>query len=603
MMTMRRINRFKNALKGLTNAIARFPLTSVFLLAAATVNSIDIERGRDDFPKYFLSLIVGAFLAAAAQMVYERFFYKLSSGIVLNAAAAILTLGYFLIIFPAPKLSLEITVRTMVAIFALFIAFILIPAIRSRISFNESFMVAFKAFFISIFFAGIIFAGTSIIMGATNILLFEVNYKAYTHSMNIVFVLFAPIYFLSLIPVYYGKSDDTAPEGTMGPKEEKINKMADCPKYLDILISYIIIPLTVVFTAILAIYIILNIGRDFWTDNLLEPMLVSYSITVILVYILASRLENKFARLFRMIFPKVLVPIVVFQTIASVMKIGDTGMTHSRYYVILYGIFATIAGVLFSFLPVRKNGIIASILIIMSLISIIPPVDAFTVSRSNQITILRNTLEKNDMLAGNTIKPGPDIPKEDKKKIADTLNYLNRMDYIGKIPFIPAGFNYYSDFEKTFGFNQYGTDVETPRFVYLRLADDTIISVTGYDAMTDTNISIPGRSEEEEIIGVLTKSGKDYILKKRYTPEDNIIILVGEDAKEIVSFSAKKMFDSFGEDQYGYGVKDMISLEDATFSEENEDAAITLVVKTLNIEKTSSGGFYSADAYILVKIR
>lgn len=596
---MSRMTKFKNTIKGLTNATARFPLTSAFLLAAAVVNAIDIQGGKGDYKKYFLALIVGAFLGAVAQMVYERFFCGRSSGMVLNAAAAILTLGYYLIISSAPKLSIEITVRTMVAIFALFIAFILIPAVRSEATFNESFMVSFKAFFISIFFAGVLFAGTSIIMGATNILLFKVESKAYTHAMNIIFVLFAPVYFLSLVPVYYGKSDDEKSEEAMRAKEDNINKMSYCPKYLEILISYIIIPLTAVFTVILAVYIILNIGRDFWTDNLLEPMLVSYSITVILVYILASRLENKFAQLFRKIFPKVLVPIVVFQTVASVMKIGDTGITHSRYYVILFGIFATIAGILFSFLPVRKNGIIAGILIIMSLISIIPPADAFTVSRSSQIAIIRNVLEKNNMLAGNAIKPNPGISAGDKKKIADSLEYLNMMDYIDRVSFIPANFNYYSDFKKVFGFDPYGIDSEVPRFIYLRLADGAIIDITGYDAMTSAHINIYRDDEGEETIGTLAGSGKNFTLKKRYTPDDNIILLIGEDAEEIVSFSARRIFDEFAEGQYG--VKDTISLEEATFTEENENAAITVVVQTLNMEQISSGGYFDADVYILVK--
>ena len=128
--------------------------------------------------------------------------------------------------------------------------------------------------------------------------------EAYSHAANIIFILFAPVYFLSLIPVYYGKSDENEPGEGMEPKADKIDKMANCPKYLEILISYIIIPLTAVFTLILGVYIATNIGSDFWTDNLLEPMIVSYSITVILVYILASRLENRFAQLFRKIFPK-----------------------------------------------------------------------------------------------------------------------------------------------------------------------------------------------------------------------------------------------------------------------------------------------------------
>jgi len=598
---MSRLSKFRNTLKGLTSAVTRFPLTSVFLLAAAIVNAMDIQSGNDDLAKYFLALITGAFLGVVAQMTYERFFDKRFSCVALNAVAAILTLGYYLIISPAPELGTEITVRTMVAIFALFIAFIWIPSIKSRTTFNESFMVAFKAFFISIFFAGIIFAGTSLILGATNILLFEVESKAYTHTMNIVFVLFAPVYFLSLIPVYFGKSDDAVSEEALESKEDNISKMAGCPRYLEILISYIIIPLTAVFTAILAVYIILNVGRDFWADNLLEPMLVSYSITVILVYILASRLENKFAQFFRKIFPKVLIPIVVFQTIASVMKIGDTGIIHSRYYVILFGIFATIAGILFSFMPIRRNGIVACILIILSLISIVPPVDAFTVSRSNQIAILRKTLERNNMLEGNTIKPGPSIPKEEKERIADTLGYLNRMEYIDRIPFIPDDFNYYSDFEKIFGFDPYGIDTEVPKFIYLRLAENTIISIAGYDSMTSASINILRNREDEEIIGTIAKSGKNYTLKKRYTANDNIMVLTGEDGKDVIGFSAKRIFDAFEEGQYD--VKDMITLEEATFTEENENAAMTVVVQTLNMEKSSPVGYFDANVYILVKIK
>lgn len=598
---MSRLSKFRNTLKGLTSAVTRFPLTSVFLLAAAIVNAMDIQSGNDDLAKYFLALITGAFLGVVAQMTYERFFDKRFSCVALNAVAAILTLGYYLIISPVPELGTEITVRTMVAIFALFIAFIWIPSIKSRTTFNESFMVAFKAFFISIFFAGIIFAGTSLILGATNILLFEVESKAYTHTMNIVFVLFAPVYFLSLIPVYFGKSDDAVSDEVLESKEDNISRMSNCPKYLEILISYIIIPLTAVFTAILAIYIVLNVGRAFWADNLLEPMLVSYSITVILVYILASRLENKFAQFFRKIFPKVLIPIVVFQTIASVMKIGDTGIIHSRYYVILFGIFATIAGILFSFMPIRRNGIVACILIILSLISIVPPVDAFTVSRSNQIAILRKTLERNNMLEGNTIKPGPGIPKEEKERIADTLGYLNRMEYIDRIPFIPDDFNYYSDFEKIFGFDPYGMDTETPKFIYLRLAENTIISIAGYDSMTSASINILRNREDEEIIGTIAKSGKNYTLKKRYTANDNIMVLTGEDGKDVIGFSAKRIFDAFEEGQYD--VKDMITLEEATFTEENENAAMTVVVQTLNMEKSSSVGYFDANVYILVKIK
>ena len=112
------------------------------------------------------------------------------------------------------------------------------------------------------------------------------------------------MYFLSLIPVYPGIVNQNKDQGITDLQEENINKAAYCPKFLEVLISYILIPLIAVFTIILLIYIIQNIGGAFWKDNLLEPMLVTYSITVILVYILASEIENKFTIFFRKVFPK-----------------------------------------------------------------------------------------------------------------------------------------------------------------------------------------------------------------------------------------------------------------------------------------------------------
>jgi hypothetical protein len=82
-----------------------------------------------------------------------------------------------------------------------------------------------------------------------------------------------------------------------------------------------------------------------------------------------------------MIFPKILVPIVIFQVAASILKLTGVGITHNRYLVIVFGLFAIISGIVMSIVPIQKNGIIAVTLIIFCIISIVPPIDAFTVSR------------------------------------------------------------------------------------------------------------------------------------------------------------------------------------------------------------------------------
>ena len=108
----------------------------------------------------------------------------------------------------APAFDMETSIRTAVTNFALLFAFIWVPVIKSKINFNQSFMITFKSFFNTVFFSGIIYAGLSLIILAIDQLLFSVNYTVHSHTANIVFVLFAPMYFLSLIPRFPGVASD-----------------------------------------------------------------------------------------------------------------------------------------------------------------------------------------------------------------------------------------------------------------------------------------------------------------------------------------------------------------------------------------------------------
>ncbi|MHC1723842.1 MAG: DUF4153 domain-containing protein [Aminipila sp.] len=594
---MKWFTKLQGRLKGVTNAIVRYPLTAVFLLDAAIIvaSSINSEK---DYTKLFLSCVVGALLSASLQAAYERFFSKMSTRIILMGAGLLLTLGYYLILRTSPEFSMEIRIRTWIALFALFIAFIWIPVIRSRISFNESFMVVFKAFFNSAFYSAVIYGGCSLIILAIDTLIVDVSYKAYPHTANIIFMLFTPLFFLSLIPVYPGRKNKDLDLGQPSEKDEVINKAAFCPKFLEILVSYIIIPLTAVFTVILILYIVLNIRGEFWTNNLLEPMLVSYTIVVILIYILASRLENRFAALFRRVFPKVLIPIVLFQITSSILSTGDTGVTHTRYFVILFGIFAVFAGIVMSSLPVRKNGIIAVLLIIFSAVSITPPVDAFTISRISQEKMLQSILIQNEMLKNNTIRPNGNISDNDKRKIVSFVEYLSMMEYTDNIKWFPDDFTIYEDFYNTFGFYEYDIPDKENRAVNVFLNPMTPIDIAGYDVLTRTNI----HSEEnmESQICNIDKSGKKYILTKEKTGEKYDIVLMDGNNKELIRFNTEEIFSKYS----NYATdKAEISKEQATFSKENERVKLTVVVQEAGINFSFDQNFNYADFYILVKLK
>jgi hypothetical protein len=446
---MKRISRLRRKWQGLADTVNRFPLTIILLIAAAASNTIGIES--DDnlvYTHLLITFLVGAAAFVVLQMLYERFFENPLLRLVFAVISVAGSVLYYLCIRNF-RWNTEISVRTIVLFFALLIAFLWIPVIRSRYNFNESFLVVFKGFFTTLLYDGVLYLGIVLIVSTINLLIRRLDDQILLHALNIIVLIVAPVYLLTLLPVYPGKREllldkaatskpEEAEQTTGGQSVTYIRKMITPNKLLISLIAYVVIPITAAFTVILLLYIVINIRGTFWTDNLMEPLLVSYSITVIVVYLLASTIQHSFAKYFRMIFPKVLIPLVLFQTVSSILKISESGITYGRYYVILFGVFAVIAGICFCILPVHKNGVIAPILMGMALLSILPPVDAFTVSRTNQINRLEAVLMKNNMLTEDIITPKSDISEEDKEKIIKAVDYIIRMGYDKDLPYLSS---------------------------------------------------------------------------------------------------------------------------------------------------------------------
>ncbi|WP_035054056.1 DUF4153 domain-containing protein [Carnobacterium pleistocenium] len=599
---MKLVQIIQDKFQGLIQAIRRYPLTVIFLVAIAGLNAYLIQQETNDYTRYLYSFIVGVFLSVVAQHLYERFFEKMYQRVVLMFGTLLLTVLYYYTIGTTSDYDLEMYVKTGIIIFILTIAFMWIPTIKNEVTFNQSYLSAFKALFITLLFTMVLFAGISLIIVAVDQLLFSVNEKVNLHSFNLIGSLFSPIFFLSYTPLYVGKKD----ESTLTPekitaKQEQIKEDISVPKVLELLISYIIIPLTAIFTIILLIYLLQNITGDFWTNNLLEPMLVSYSITVIVVYLLASNIETKSAVLFRKIFPKVLVPIVLFQTISSVLKIQETGLTHGRYYVILFGLFAVIAGLIFSILPIRKNGWVAVVLIVLSIISLIPPVDAFTVSRVSQTNLLKETLEKNQMLEGNSIIPNADIPKEDKIKISQTIHYLTSMDYSKEIAFLePYDQELIYQFEEVVGFKPIYDGID---FVSNQLTQDSyhatldwnenqLISIEGYDKMVAYSYY-----DSNEISAIDFKvEDSSYTIGSEMEDEQTNLVLTDENDKRILSIDLQETMEQIATTTQ---TKTLLTVEEATVITGNEQAEMKLVFRAIDFYNNQ----YNSEFYLFIDIK
>lgn len=595
---MKVIQNIQNKFQGFIQACRRYPLSVVFLVAIAGLNAYMIQQEADDYTRYLYSFFIGVFLSATAQHVYERFFEKTMQRILLMVGAIILTVLYFYTIGSSVDYDLETTIKTGIIFFALTFAFMWIPTINSKVTFNKSFLATFKSFFTTVLFSVVLYAGIGVILLAVDQLLFSLDYKVNLHCLNLVVSLFAPIFFLSGTPLYLSKQDESTQSlEEQADKQEQIEQELIVPKVLELLLSYIIIPLTAIFTIILLVYLLQNITGEFWTNNLLEPMLVSYAITVIIVYFLVSTINTKSAIFFRKIFPKVLVPIVLFQTVSSVLRIQETGLTLGRYYVILFGIFALIAGIIFSVLPVRKNGWVAVVLIVFSLISILPPVDAFTVSRVSQTNLLKETLVKNNMLEGNKIIPNASIPDEDKIKISQTIDYLTSMNYSKEIEWLePYNQRLNYQFEEVVGFepvydessfssNQsYYATIDWKGSPLLSIEDyDKMIVFSQYDSPTLSAIDF---EVEDSTYDIISKN------------EDNTtnLSLINEQNDTLITIDLQETIDQVAASAQ---TKNVITLEEATVTTENEEVKMNIVFTSIDIYDNQ----YNSEFYLFIDIK
>ena len=595
---MKVIQNIQNKFQGFIQACKRYPLSVVFLVAIAGLNAYMIQQEADDYTRYLYSFFIGVFLSATAQHVYERFFEKTMQRILLMVGAIILTVLYFYTIGPSVDYDLETTIKTGIIFFALTFAFMWIPTINSKVTFNKSFLATFKSFFTTVLFSVVLYAGIGVILLAVDQLLFSLDYKVNLHCLNLVASLFAPIFFLSGTPLYLSKQDESTQSlEEQVDKQEQIEQELIVPKVLELLLSYIVIPLTAIFTIILLVYLLQNIRGEFWTNNLLEPMLVSYAITVIIVYFLVSTINTKSAIFFRKIFPKVLVPIVLFQTVSSVLRIQETGLTLGRYYVILFGVFAFIAGIIFSVLPVRKNGWVAVVLIVFSLISILPPVDAFTVSRVSQTNLLKETLVKNNMLEGNKIIPNASIPDEDKIKISQTIDYLASMNYSKEIEWLaPYNQRLNYQFEEVVGFEPvYDESSFSPNQSYYATIDwkgSPLLSIEDYDKMiVFSQYDSPTLSA---IDFEVENSTYDIISKN----EDNTtnLSLINEQNDTLITIDLQETIDQVAASAQ---TKNVITLEEATVTTENEEAKMNIVFTSIDIYDNQ----YNSEFYLFIDIK
>ncbi|NLI92843.1 MAG: DUF4153 domain-containing protein [Peptococcaceae bacterium] len=509
-------------LKGMSGAVLRFPLTVVSLLGATVLICYMISLHRTPslvIQKLMFTFLVGAILGMAAQFSMERFKKLWKMRLMVYGISILLTVGYFMILWPAPEIRAEITVRTFVAVFALICAALWVPSFKNQADFNRVALIHFKSVFTSALYSGVLSAGIAAIIAAVDILLFHVNNDAYPYMMTVVWVMFAPLYYMSLLPKFNFEDD-------LGL--EAMNSASNYPRFLEILVSYIAIPLVATYTLVLLAYFIKILVTFRWPSGQLGPMVLVYSAAGLLIFVLASLLENRFAMLYRKIFPKALIPIVIMQMISVAIRLRAYGVTESRYYVALFGIFSIVIGILLSVKPVSKNQYIALLAAGFAIFSVIPPMDAFTVSRSSQISRVEKILQAEGILAGGKLTPKADIQENSKVETTNILSYLESRSSLKYIQWLPEDFRMYRDMKAVLGFEPTygGLNAELNSRYFSANADmKKPLIISGYDISVQV-FSNRYKNGPESTPVTFNVKGIDYILTVNRISNEEVRISV-----------------------------------------------------------------------------
>jgi len=594
---MSRIKNFmNNIVYNLKETITRFPMTIVFLSSLSTVMFLIIEDYSsldiDLLSRYMFAGIFGAFLATTVRFMMERY-ENLKNSFLFYGLTILLTIGYFYFMTD-DKVDNKMLIHLLVISFALFAAYLYLPSSKNALNFGNVALAHFKSAFTAILYGIVLYVGIAAIIGAIDILLYDVDYKSYAHAANIIFIFFTPLYYLSLLPKFNSRDEND---------DAKKEISFTYPRFLDILVSYITIPLITAFTAVLIIYFIKILATGVWPVGQVGPMVLGYSAAGYFIYILSSNLNNKFSVLYRKLFPLILIPLVVMQMVSSYIRIDAYGITESRYYVVLFGIFSIVCALVLIFGKKKNPNTIVLLSAVFALMSIIPPVDAFTVSKNSQERRLTEILNRNKMIVDGEIVKKTDLSTDDMFEITNISNYMYGMGYLDDMDWFPDKYadNYYGNFKNIYGFEQYYDrgfpGQEETLYLYAILDENEKINIEDYDLFF--RIYIQNKRGPGEDIGEFSLKGKNYSIKQIPDEKGYITITVSDDTNTLIEIPMKEFIDGLFEKSNA--PKGAMDKETLTIEKQNDKLKVKLLIYDMNVDRNDPDDIYiSANIYVFV---
>jgi hypothetical protein len=409
----------------LRETFVRFPFALLAFYVATVMGIFTISLDSSDGQRmYQLWLILGilvifGFLSSASSLVVESLGLKKLWYFGIQGVLAVLAIGYYFLWpgdFASTTLSHWLSLSVLLGVG--FGCNLVAPYMYGRSSLGLWRFV--RDSLIWLFFcwvcALVLHLGFSLILTACNLLL-KVNLgdgRIYAQ------VWFGILGFVTSTLVLAGVRRDFAVEP---------NPAGMFLKVLKYCVLFVLLPIGALYTLILYIYL----GQILLTQNWPSGQVVWLTLACLLPGLISTLLiyplweTSKTIKILTKVYFAATLPLLGMYFVAISWRFNDFGITESRYYVVLLGVWLTLVFGYLLFTKARRLKLLPLSLFVLLLLSLVGPWSAVSVSEMSQYGRLEKVLKDNQILVNNKIQKAPKaLNQETAAQVTSLVDYLVR---------------------------------------------------------------------------------------------------------------------------------------------------------------------------------
>ena len=295
------------------------------------------------------------------------------------------------------------------------------------------------------------------------------------------------------------------------------NTEGESSKFIEAVISFVLLPLTALATIIIYIYMLKILALRQIPQNSIYRIIAGLFVVAFQVWVMTYeyKQKNKFVEVFSKIMPIAFIPLIGLQVYSIGARIGENGITPVRYMGVMFIIFEIIAIVL-SIVNKRKyltNALLVAA-VLMAISTILPVVNMEEISNYNQASRLKNAWREGESFTS--------LSSEEKATASSAYRYLLKQENSEK--YLPKYLDKEELTEKLIEhYSPYGDEDETydeKRTTYKRVnyqyPDDEVITVDGYNCIKKFQVYEYDINEENlesvSLYDTFNINLKDYVL-------------------------------------------------------------------------------------------